>query len=76
MSIPSGSRQDIARDKNRVEFPVTTYSRGTVLNLAVIAASSPKDLKMARRTGPIVITFSTNKDRDDFIAALDGSNTS
>ncbi|KAL3452796.1 hypothetical protein BJX65DRAFT_292755 [Aspergillus insuetus] len=72
MSVPSGSSRNISRDSNRIEFPSTTYSRGTVLNLAVIAAGSPKDPKMMRRNGPITISFPKPKDRDDFIAALDG----
>ncbi|KAL4878010.1 hypothetical protein BJY04DRAFT_230284 [Aspergillus karnatakaensis] len=70
MSVPSGSGKGISRDNNRVEFPVTDYIRGTVLNLAIIAAGSPKDPRMARRSGPIAISFKKTKDRDDFIAAL------
>ncbi|CEL04835.1 hypothetical protein ASPCAL05959 [Aspergillus calidoustus] len=72
MSVPSGSSRNISRDSNRIEFPVTTYSRGAVLNLAVIAAGSPKDPRMSRREGPITISFPKPKDRDDFVAALDG----
>ncbi|KAJ0426918.1 hypothetical protein BJY00DRAFT_3048 [Aspergillus carlsbadensis] len=57
MSVPSGSSRSISRDSNRIEFPVTGYSRGTVLNLAAIAAGSPKDPRMPRRNGPITISF-------------------
>jgi hypothetical protein len=57
MSVPSGSSRNISRDSNRIEFPPTTYSRGTVLNLAAIAAGSPKDPRMTRRDGPITISF-------------------
>ncbi|KAL2863399.1 uncharacterized protein BJX67DRAFT_261294 [Aspergillus lucknowensis] len=72
MSVPSGSSRNISRDSNRIEFPVTTYSRGTALNLAVIAAGAAKDPRMVRRNGPITISFPKPKDRDDFLAALDG----
>ncbi|KAL2820900.1 hypothetical protein BDW59DRAFT_164451 [Aspergillus cavernicola] len=72
MPIPSGSSRNISRDTNRIEFPTTTYSRGTVLNLAVIVSGSARDPRMMRRSGPITISFPKPKDRDDFIAALDG----
>ncbi|KAI9370692.1 hypothetical protein BJX61DRAFT_514544 [Aspergillus egyptiacus] len=73
MSVPSGSSRNVSRDINRIEFPVTSYARGTVLNLAVITAGSPKDPRMAKRSGPITISFAKQKDRDDFIAVLDGA---
>ncbi|KAL4920066.1 hypothetical protein BDW62DRAFT_177519 [Aspergillus aurantiobrunneus] len=77
MSVPSGSHShSISRDANRIEFPATTYTRGTVLNLAVITSGTPKDSKMAKRSGPISISFAKAKDRDDFIAALDGDTRS
>ncbi|KAL4961993.1 uncharacterized protein BDV14DRAFT_113561 [Aspergillus stella-maris] len=78
MPVPSGPGKPsngIFHDTttNRVEFPVTSYTRGAVLNLAAIASGSPKDAKSAKRSGPIGITFAKAKDREDFIAALDGS---
>ncbi|KAL3463908.1 hypothetical protein BJX64DRAFT_298666 [Aspergillus heterothallicus] len=76
MLVPTGSSRNISRDNNRIEFPVTAFSRGTILNLAVIAAGSPKDPRMARRNGPVTISFPKPKDRDDFIAALDISSHS
>ncbi|KAL2809413.1 hypothetical protein BJX63DRAFT_358003 [Aspergillus granulosus] len=66
MSVPPGSSRNVSRDSNRIEFPVTTYSRGTVLNLAVIAAGSPKDPRMARRNGPIMISFPKPKGMSAF----------
>ncbi|KAL4785442.1 hypothetical protein BJX76DRAFT_366981 [Aspergillus varians] len=73
MSVPpSGSGHNVSQDGIRIDFPVTTYSRGTVLNLAIIASSAQKEAKMARRNGPIVISFPKARDRDDFVAALDG----
>lgn len=62
MSIPSGSCRSISsRDGNRVEFPVTAYTRGSILNLAVIASGSPKDARMAKKSGPITIYFQQSK---------------
>ncbi|KAL4803420.1 hypothetical protein BDV18DRAFT_162984 [Aspergillus unguis] len=72
MSVPSGSSRNASRESTRIEFPPTAYTRGMVLNLAVISSGSPKDARMAKRSGPITILFSKAKDREDFIAALDG----
>lgn len=58
MSVPSGSCRTLSsRDGNRVEFPVTAYTRGSILNLAVIASGSPKDARMVKKSGPITIYF-------------------
>ncbi|PYH95253.1 hypothetical protein BO71DRAFT_377842 [Aspergillus ellipticus CBS 707.79] len=59
-----------SRAGNWVSFPAITYSRGMVLNLAQIAAGSPKNSHKERQSGPITITFPTIQDRDEFVAVL------
>lgn len=59
MSVPPGVL--LSSDRNRVDFPAVTHSRGTVLNMATIVATAPKNPNKMRKTSPITVTFPSVK---------------
>ncbi|PWY71710.1 hypothetical protein BO70DRAFT_298199 [Aspergillus heteromorphus CBS 117.55] len=58
LAIPS---LEPSRASNWVAFPPLAYSRGMVINMAQIAAGSPKNSNKERQSGPITITFPTTQ---------------
>ncbi|KAE8153746.1 hypothetical protein BDV25DRAFT_136499 [Aspergillus avenaceus] len=74
VTIPPGALQ-ATKESNRADFSSLVYARGTFLNMVGILAVAPRDPNLARRNGPIAITFSTAKDRQDFAAVFDAQCT-
>ncbi|PLN80979.1 hypothetical protein BDW42DRAFT_169717 [Aspergillus taichungensis] len=71
VTIPP-ERAELSHGTNRIDFrTIASYSRGTFLNMADIAAVSPKDPNMARRSGPIAMVFPSIRDCEEFTAILD-----
>ncbi|KAJ5384051.1 hypothetical protein N7517_001962 [Penicillium concentricum] len=71
MAVPS-EFIDSSKENSRVTFPRFPYLRGTTLDMMNVMARSPKNSNAKIREGTMSISFQTSKDRDEFLAVLQG----
>ncbi|OQD82793.1 hypothetical protein PENANT_c019G00474 [Penicillium antarcticum] len=71
MSLPS-EFIDSSKDNNRVILPHLPYNRGMTLDMMNIMARSPKNSNVQNKEGSISILFRTSKDKEEFLAVLQG----
>ncbi|KAJ5089664.1 hypothetical protein N7532_008348, partial [Penicillium argentinense] len=61
MSLPL-DHSDSSKESNRVNFPRSPYTRGTVLDLVNIMARNPKTTNLGGREGALSIVFQSTKE--------------
>ncbi|KAJ5164024.1 uncharacterized protein N7500_005854 [Penicillium coprophilum] len=71
MAIPS-EFIDSSKENSRVTLPRLPYLRGTTLDMMNVMARSPKNSNHKNKEGAMSISFQTSKDRDEFLAVLQG----
>ncbi|KAJ5835446.1 hypothetical protein N7447_001472 [Penicillium robsamsonii] len=71
MTVPS-EFIDSSKENSRVIFPRLPYLRGTTLDMMNVMARSPKTSNIKNKEGTVSISFQTSKDRDEFLAVLQG----
>ncbi|OQE46781.1 hypothetical protein PENCOP_c001G05947 [Penicillium coprophilum] len=71
MAIPS-EFIDSSKENSRVILPRLPYLRGTTLDMMNVMARSPKNSNNKSKEGAMSISFQTSKDRDEFLAVLQG----
>ncbi|KAJ5513671.1 hypothetical protein N7463_003223 [Penicillium fimorum] len=71
MAVPS-EFIDSSKDNSRVTFPHLPYLRGTTLDMMNVMARSPKASNVKNKEGTVSVSFQTSKDRDEFLAILQG----
>ncbi|KAI9723315.1 MAG: hypothetical protein M1812_001198 [Candelaria pacifica] len=73
MAVPRSHGLASTRDSNRAQLPQVEYNRGRLIDMANLVARSPRVKEEAKKVGPIVIAFESVRDREEFAAALDGT---
>ncbi|KAI9754855.1 MAG: hypothetical protein M4579_004512 [Chaenotheca gracillima] len=61
------------KDSNRAILPKIEYERGRLIDMANLIARSPRESSGSKKIGPITIAFESVRDREEFVAALEGS---
>ncbi|KAJ5960884.1 uncharacterized protein N7479_008034 [Penicillium vulpinum] len=71
MAVPS-KFIDSSKENTQVSLPRLPYLRGMTLDMMNVMARSPKNSNSKNKEGAMSISFQTSKDRDEFLAVLQG----